>query len=79
MHLGIENRLAQLQRYADNRIVPTPSEPCPACEEADVDWPIDAADLRESLLEAEADRVAGRTFSADEIRARYGLPPSSSR
>ena len=50
-----------------------------SCEEVDVDWPINAADLRESLLEAEADRVAGRTFSAEELRARYGLPPSGTR
>lgn len=30
--------------------------------------------FRESLIEAEADYAAGRTFGEDEIRARYGLP-----
>lgn len=48
-------------------------------EGIDIDWPIDTRALRESLLEAEADRVAGRTFSAEEVRARYGLPPSGTR
>ena len=38
------------------------------------DWPIDVADVRESLREAEADIAAGRTFGEDEIRARYGVP-----
>ena len=38
------------------------------------DWPIDVADLRESLRESEADIAAGRTFGEDEIRARYGVP-----
>ncbi|RDH74297.1 hypothetical protein DVS77_32400 [Mycolicibacterium moriokaense] len=43
------------------------------------DWPfddpaIDVAALQKSLLEAEADLAAGRTFSAEDIRARYGLP-----
>lgn len=42
------------------------------------DWPfddpsIDVAALRKSLLEAEADLAAGRTFSEEDIRARYGL------
>ncbi|MDA2893353.1 hypothetical protein PDG61_20735 [Mycolicibacterium sp. BiH015] len=38
------------------------------------DWPINGADLRESLRESEADIAAGRTFGEDEIRARYGVP-----
>ncbi|OBS01338.1 hypothetical protein A9W98_20720 [Mycobacterium gordonae] len=38
------------------------------------DWPIDVADLRESLRESEADIAAGRTFGEDEIRTRCGLP-----
>lgn len=37
-------------------------------------WPINVADLRESLRESEADIAAGRTFGEDEIRARYGVP-----
>lgn len=48
-------------------------------EGIDAHWPIDTTDLRESLLEAEADRVAGRTFSAEEVRARYGLPQLGTR
>lgn len=47
-----------------------------AGEELD-DWPLDVADLHESLLEAEGDIAAGRTFSEEEIRARYGLPGPS--
>jgi hypothetical protein len=31
--------------------------------------------LRESLIEAEADCAAGRTFSEEEIRAHFGLRP----
>ncbi|WP_204158457.1 hypothetical protein [Mycolicibacterium mucogenicum] len=31
--------------------------------------------FRESLIEAEADVAAGRTFGEEEIRARSGLPP----
>ncbi len=31
--------------------------------------------FRESLIEAEADIAAGRTFGEEEIRARYGLLP----
>lgn len=43
------------------------------------DWPfddpsIDVAALHKSLLESEADLAAGRTFSEEDIRARYGLP-----
>lgn len=30
--------------------------------------------FRESLMEAEADYAAGRTYGEDEIRARFGLP-----
>ena len=42
------------------------------------DWPfddlsVDVARLRESLMESEADIVAGRTFGEDEIRAHYGV------
>jgi len=37
-------------------------------------WPINVADLRESLRESEADIAAGRTFGEEEIRARYGVP-----
>lgn len=45
------------------------------------DWPfddpsVDVARLRESLLESEVDTAAGRTFSEEEIRTRYGLPRS---
>jgi hypothetical protein len=40
------------------------------------DWPIDVNDLREALRESEAEIAAGRTFSEDEIRARYGLQRS---
>lgn len=42
----------------------------------DDDWPIDVEDLREALYESEADIAAGRTFSEEEIRARYGIPRS---
>ena len=37
-------------------------------------WPINVADLRESLRESEADIAAGRTFGEDEIRTDCGLP-----
>ncbi|GAB5901802.1 hypothetical protein OKHIL_76130 [Mycolicibacterium mageritense] len=30
--------------------------------------------FRESLIQAEADYAAGRTFGEEEIRARFGLP-----
>lgn len=40
------------------------------------DWPIDVEDLSEALQESEADIAAGRTFSGEEIRARYGVPQS---
>lgn len=39
-------------------------------------WPIDVEDLSESLRESEADITAGRTFSEEEIRTRYGVPRS---
>ncbi|MCV7128764.1 hypothetical protein [Mycolicibacterium vanbaalenii] len=42
----------------------------------DDDWPIDEADLREALQESDADLAAGRTFSEEEIGARYGIPRS---
>jgi hypothetical protein len=45
-----------------------------ACEIIDEDWPIGAADVPESQLKAEADRVAGRAFSPEDIRVHYGLP-----
>ncbi|MFV9633937.1 hypothetical protein [Mycobacterium neumannii] len=50
----------------------------PAAQDAsaaldDDDWPIDVEDLREALLESEADLAAGRTFGEDEIRARFGI------
>ncbi|MEX7473259.1 hypothetical protein AB4Z39_26530 [Mycobacterium adipatum] len=41
------------------------------------DWPIDFEELSEALREAEADLAAGRTFSEDEVRARYGLRRST--
>lgn len=47
-----------------------------AGEELD-DWPVDVADLRGPLLEAESDLPAGRAVSGKDIRTRYGLPGSS--
>jgi PHD/YefM family antitoxin component YafN of YafNO toxin-antitoxin module len=40
------------------------------------DWPIDVEDLSEALRESEADIAAGRTFSEEQIRARYDVPRS---
>ena len=40
------------------------------------DWPIAVEHLSEALRESEADIAAGRTFSEQEIRARYGFPRS---
>ncbi|GAB4715603.1 hypothetical protein MOKP125_02610 [Mycobacterium avium subsp. hominissuis] len=43
-------------------------------DEDETDFWLAVPDLRESLIEADADYAAGRTFGEDEIRARYGLP-----
>ncbi|GAT11688.1 hypothetical protein H7I77_00115 [Mycolicibacterium novocastrense] len=56
---------------------PASQDDSDASQDLDDDWPIDAADLHESLLEAEADLAAGRTVNEGEIRARYGLPRPS--
>ncbi|MEE3751887.1 hypothetical protein [Mycobacterium intracellulare] len=40
----------------------------------DTDFWLALPGFRESLIEAEADYGAGRTFSEEHIRARYGLP-----
>lgn len=41
----------------------------------DTDFWLAIPGFRESLVEAEADYAAGRTFGEEEIRARFGLPP----
>jgi hypothetical protein len=40
----------------------------------DTDFWLSVPGFRESLIEAEADYVAGRTFSGEEVRTRFGLP-----
>ncbi len=41
----------------------------------DTDFWLAIPGFRESLVEAEADYAAGRTFGEEEIRARFGLSP----
>ena len=44
-----------------------------ADDEDDTDFWLATPGFRESLIEAEADIAAGRTYSAEEVRARFGL------
>jgi hypothetical protein len=44
-------------------------------DDDDTDFWLAIPGFRESLIEAEADYAAGRTFSEKEIRTRFGLPP----
>jgi hypothetical protein len=44
-------------------------------EDDDTDFWLAIPGFRESLIEAEADYAAGRTFGEEEIRARFGLAP----
>lgn len=53
---------------------PAAQDASAALDDAWLDWPLDEADLLETLRESEADLAAGRTINEDEIRARYGLP-----
>lgn len=46
----------------------------PAEDEDDTDFWLSIPGLRESLIEAEADCTAGRTYGEDETRAHFGLP-----
>jgi PHD/YefM family antitoxin component YafN of YafNO toxin-antitoxin module len=46
-----------------------------ADDDDETDFWLSVPGIRESLIEAEADYAAGRTFSEDEIRAQFGLPP----
>jgi hypothetical protein len=48
-------------------------------DDDDTDFWLTIPGFRESLVEAEADYAAGRTFGEEEIRARYGLPPGDAR
>jgi hypothetical protein len=50
-----------------------------ADDEDDTDFWLAIPGFRESLIEAAADYAAGRTFSGDEIRARFKLPPRDAR
>ena len=50
-----------------------------ANDEDDTDFWLAIPRFRESLIEAEADCAAGRTFSEEEIRFRYGLGPREAR
>lgn len=50
-----------------------------ADDEDDTDSWLATPGFRESLIEAEADIVAGRTYSAEEVRARFGLAPREAR
>jgi len=43
----------------------------------DTDFWLAIPGFRESLVEAEADYAAGRTFGEEEIRARFGLSPGT--
>jgi hypothetical protein len=43
-------------------------------DDDDTDFWLAIPNFRESLIEAEADYAAGRTFSEQEIRAHFGLP-----
>jgi hypothetical protein len=44
-----------------------------ADDEDDTDFWLATPGFRESLIEAEADIAAGRTYSAEEVRASFGL------
>ncbi len=44
-------------------------------DDPETDFWLAVPGFRESLIEAEADIAAGRTFGEEEIRARYELPP----
>jgi hypothetical protein len=46
-----------------------------ADDDDETDFLLSIPGIRESLIEAEADYAAGRTFSEEEIRAEFGLPP----
>jgi hypothetical protein len=50
-----------------------------ADDEDDTDFWLATPGFRESLIEAEADIAAGRTYSAEEVRARFGLAPREAR
>jgi hypothetical protein len=50
-----------------------------ADDEDDTDFWLATPGFRESLIEAEADIAAGRTYSAEEVRARFGLAPREVR
>jgi hypothetical protein len=45
----------------------------------ETDYLLSVPGIIEALAEADADYAAGRTHGADEIRARYGLPPRRAR
>lgn len=69
------NRYPRAKLRRGKRPSGQPPRPASAALDDD-DWPIDVEDLREALHESEADIAAGRTFSEEEIRARYGIPRS---
>jgi lactoylglutathione lyase len=50
-----------------------------ADDEEDTDFWLAIPGYRESLLEAEAEYAAGRTFGEEEIRAHFGLAPGDAR
>jgi hypothetical protein len=46
-----------------------------AYDDDETDFWLSVPGIRESLIEAEADYAAGRTFNEEEIRTQFGLPP----
>jgi lactoylglutathione lyase len=50
-----------------------------ADDEDDTEFWLATPGFRESLIEAEADIAAGRTYSGEEIAARFGLTPPDAR
>lgn len=56
-------------------LVTDPVQSSAADDEDETAFWLSVPRFRESLIEADADYAAGRTYGEDEIRARYGLPP----
>lgn len=58
-------------------VVTDPVQSSAADDEDEAAFWLSVPGFRESLIEADADYAAGRTYGGDEIRARYGLAPRS--
>ena len=64
---GLLGCIAGTVRYADG-VTDTADRPA----DDDTDFWLSVPGFRESLIEAEADYAAGRTFSEEEIRTKFG-------